>query len=77
MALDAAAFKRSPAASPRDLLPCHAAVSLYSYDRIRESKMHRDNIRNVMIDQQLDIPTTDGQTTAFAIRRRSLASLAA
>jgi hypothetical protein len=77
MAIDALAFKRSHAAFPRDLLPCHAAVSLYSYDRLRESRIHRDDTRDFMIDQQLDIPTRDGQTTTFATYRRNLASPAA
>jgi hypothetical protein len=30
--------------------------------------------RDFMIDQQLDIPTRDGQTTTFATYRRNLAS---
>jgi hypothetical protein len=43
----------------------------------RKDAAHRNGTRDAMIDQQLDIPTRDGQTVTSITCRRNLASLAA
>jgi len=65
MAIDAVAFKR-PKVPARDLLPCHEAVSLYSYETSQRNPAHRTD----MIDQQI----TSG---IDVIHRRNLAKTVA